>query len=213
MTESNRIRVLIVDDHAMVREGLTGFLLGFDDLELLGEASDGEEAIRLCIETRPDVVLMDLVMPNMDGSTTTRLIRRNCPETQVIALTNFGDDDLVHAALEAGAVSYLLKNISAEELAGAIRAANAGRATMSPEATEALIRTSTRPPAPGHNLTPREREVLALMVEGLSNSEIGDRLTTSVSTVKFHVSNILSKLGVKSRVKAATIALQNNLVD
>jgi NarL family two-component system response regulator LiaR len=212
MIEPDHIRVLIVDDHAMLRRGLVTFLLSFGDLELVGEAANGVEALRLCDEVQPDVVLMDLVMPEMDGSTATRAIRQRHPQVQVIALTSFREEELVQGALEAGAIGYLLKNASADELADAIRAAHAGRPTLAPEAAEALIHAATHPPALGQDLTPREREVLALMVEGLRNAEIAERLTVSPSTVKFHVSRILSKLGVSSRTEAVAMALQHNLV-
>jgi NarL family two-component system response regulator LiaR len=210
--ESNRIRVLLVDDHAVVRSGLSAFLMAFDDLELVGEARDGEEAVRFCERYRPDVVLMDLVMPGMDGVAATRAIRERCPEVQVIALTSFKEEELVQGALEAGAIGYLLKNVTADELAEAIRKAHAGRPSLAPEAAQALVRAVKRPGRPGHDLTEREREVLALMVEGLSNPQIADRLMVSRSTVKFHVSNILSKLGVSSRTEAVALALQLDLV-
>jgi len=212
MTQANPIRVLLVDDHAVVRSGLAAFLLAFDDLELVGEAASGEEAVRLCEQSRPDVVLMDLVMPGMDGATATRAIRERCPQIQVIALTSFKEKELVEGALEAGAIGYLLKNVSAEELADAIRKAHAGKPTLAPEATQVLIQAARQPPAPGFDLTEREREVLALMVEGLSNPEIAERLVVSPSTVKFHVSNILSKLGVASRTEAVALAVQHHLV-
>jgi NarL family two-component system response regulator LiaR len=207
------IRVLVVDDHEMVRSGLTTFLRVARDLEMVGEASSGDEAVRLCAALRPDVVLMDMVLPGMDGAAATRAIRERCPETQVIALTSFPEEDLVQKALRAGALGYLIKNVGAAELATAIRAAKAGRPTLGPEATRALLRQATRPPAPGHDLTAREREVLGLMRQGLSNRAIADRLVVSPSTVDFHVSNILGKLGVASRTEAVALAVEHRLVD
>ncbi|MBN1286248.1 MAG: response regulator transcription factor [Anaerolineae bacterium] len=204
---------MIVDDHAMVRKGLGFFLRVQDDLELVGEAAGGEEALLMCERLAPDVVLMDMMMPGMNGVEATRAIRKRWPTVQVIALTSFKEGELVQEALQAGAISYLLKNISADELAVAIRAAYAGRPTLAPEATQALIQAATEPPAPGDDLTPREREVLVLLVEGLNNAEIADRLMIGRSTVKTHVSNIFSKLGVASRVEAVALALQHNLLD
>jgi two-component system, NarL family, response regulator LiaR len=212
MKPSSPIRVMLVDDHLMVRRGLATFLKVFDDLELAGEASSGEAAITLCEKLLPDVILMDMVMPDMDGATATRLIRQQCPEVQVLALTSFKEEKLVQNALQAGAIGYLLKDVSADELAQAIRAAHAGRATLSPEATQALVHAATQPPEPGHDLTERERAVLTLLVEGLNNTQIAARLVVSPSTIKSHVSNILSKLGVASRSEAVALAVRNKLV-
>ena len=212
MTPSQPIRVMLVDDHTMVRRGLATFLKVFDDLELAGEAASGDAAIQLCAQVLPDVVLMDMVMPDMDGATATRAIRGQFPMVQVIALTSFKEEWLIQSALQAGAIGYLLKDVSADELARAIRAAHAGRATLSPEAAQALVHAATQPPAPGHDLTERERAVLALMVEGLNNTEIADKLVVSPSTIKSHVSNILSKLGVTSRTEAVALAVRHRLI-
>jgi two-component system, NarL family, response regulator LiaR len=212
MSPSPRIRVLVVDDHAMVRRGLAAFLKAFDDLELAGEAASGQAALELCVQLQPDVVLMDMVMPDMDGAAVTRLLRIQTPSIQVIALTSFMEEILVQSALHAGAIGYLLKDVSADALALAIRDAHAGRATLAPEAAQALVHAASQPPPPGLDLTERERDVLALMVEGLNNTQIAARLTVSPSTVKSHVSNILSKLGVASRTEAVTLALRNRLI-
>ena len=212
MRRSNAIRVLIVDDHAMVRTGLRNFLLAFNDLELVGEAASGEEVLSLCQQARPDVVLMDMVMPGMDGAAATQAIRQHYPEIQIIALTSFQQDELVERAMKAGAISYLLKDVSATTLAEAIRAAHAGQARLSPEAAQALVKAARRDPLLGHNLTPREREVLALLVEGLTNAKIAERLVVSQSTVKFHVSSILSKLEAGNRAEAVALAVQHHLV-
>jgi NarL family two-component system response regulator LiaR len=213
MSESGSIRVLLVDDHAVVRSGLSAFLLAYDDLVLVGEATSGEESVRLCDRLKPDVVLMDLVMPGMDGAQATRAIRKRCPTIQVIALTSFKEQELIEGALEAGAIGYLLKNISADELAKAIREAHAGRPTLAPEAAQALIQATREPPQIGFDLTERESEVLALLVEGLSNPEIAERLVISRSTVKFDVSSILSKLGAASRTEAVAVAVKEGLLD
>jgi NarL family two-component system response regulator LiaR len=213
MTETHRIRVLLVDDHAMLRRGLRFFLKGFDDLELVGEASSGQQAIDLCDEIEPDVVLMDMVMPDMDGAEATGLIRQKNPDIQVIALTSFQEEDLVQRALQSGAIGYLLKNVSAEDLCKAIREAQAGRSTLAPEATEVLVQATRKSiRQEDYGLTEREREVLRLMAEGLSNKEIAERLVISVATAKFHVHGILRKLGVSSRTEAVTVAWQQGLL-
>ena len=209
---SKPIRVMLVDDHAMVRRGLAAFLKVFDDLQLAGEAESGEAAIQLCAKVLPDVILMDMVMPDMDGAVATRAIRQRFPQVQVLALTSYKEGDLVKNALEAGAIGYLLKDVSADNLAGAIRAAHSGRATLSPQAAQALVETANQPPLPGLDLTEREREVLALMVEGWNNTQIAGKLMVSPSTIKSHVSNILSKLGVASRTEAVTLALRSHLI-
>ena len=212
MSDERPIQVLLVDDHRMVREGLAVFLQVADDLELAGEAEDGAEAVELCARLRPDVVLMDLKMPRMDGATATRLITERFPGIRVIALTSFQEEGLVERALHAGAISYLLKNVTAEALGEAIRSAAAGRATLAPEAAQDLVRSATKGPQPGSDLTPREREVLGLMVRGSSNKEIAQALVVSQSTAKFHVSRILAKLGASGRTEAVTIALHHGLV-
>jgi NarL family two-component system response regulator LiaR len=212
VSDRTRIRVLLVDDHDMVRWGLAAFIATFDDLELAGEACNGAEAVQRYDELQPDVVLMDLKMPEMDGVAATARIHARFPLARVIALTSFRDEGLVQQALQAGALSYLLKNATAPELAGAIRAAAAGRPTLAPEAALDLVRSATQQAGPGHDLTAREREVLALMVQGLSNNDIAERLVVSLSTAKTHVSSILAKLGTASRTEAVALAVQHKLV-
>jgi NarL family two-component system response regulator LiaR len=213
MTRGQPIRVLIVDDHAMLRKGLKLFLKGFDDLALAGEADGGAEAVRLCAQLKPDVVLMDMLMPGVDGVEATRQICTQYPGVRVIALTSFHDPELVERAIQAGAIGYLLKNVSASELARAIREAHAGRSTLAPEAAQVLVQaTHRKAERPGYGLTDREGEVLALLVQGLSNAEIAERLVISLATSKYHVRNILAKLGVSSRTEAVALALQRHLV-
>jgi len=212
MVETKPIRVLIVDDHAMVRSGLKQFLDSYDDLALAGEARDGAEAVEVCRVNPPDVILMDLVMPVMDGSEATRQIIKHDPDIKIVVLTSFHEQNLVEEAMKAGAMSYLLKNVSAEELAHAVRSAYAGRSILAPEATAALIQATRKLPHSEFKLTEREHEVLELMVQGNSNSEIGAKLNISMATVKFHVSSIFSKMGAKNRSEAVTLAWQHNLV-
>jgi NarL family two-component system response regulator LiaR len=209
---SEPIRVLIVDDHDMVRAGLATFLEVSDDLELIAEARNGRDAIRACEQTLPDVILMDLVMPEMDGVTATQEIRKRWPQIQVVALTSFQDGDLVQQALQAGAIGYLLKNTNIQALTNAIRQAHAGKSTLAHEALQALVESRQHPPEPEVHLTPRELEVLALMVEGLNNPAIAERLVISIGTTRSHVSNILSKLGVSNRAEAITLALRRKII-
>jgi NarL family two-component system response regulator LiaR len=215
VSETDPIRVMIVDDHALVRSGLGAFLQIYDDLEFAAEAESAKEALELCEKIQPDVVMMDLVMPGMDGTAATRAIRERWPHIQVIALTSFKDPDWVEKALQAGAVGYLLKNVLADELAHAIRAAYAGEPTLAPEATQALVqaaRAASTGATPGYDLTPRERDVLALLAEGKTNAEIAERLTISRSTTAAHVSSILSKLDASNRAEAVALALRFKLV-
>jgi NarL family two-component system response regulator LiaR len=214
MVTQERIRIAIVDDHAMLRAGLAVFLTSYADLELVGEATNGKEGVALCAAKRPDVVLMDLMMPIMDGIAATRLIRQDFPATQVIALTSFGEENLIKSVLEAGAISYLFKKISAVDLTHAIRAAHNGISTFASEVTDILVH-SIREAHPVHpifaSLTPREREVLGLMVKGMVNAEIASTLVISLNTTKSHVSSILARLGVATRTEAIILVLEHSL--
>ncbi len=207
----SKIRVMLVDDHAVVRSGLRTFLMVIPDMELVGEAENGDEAVVRCWLLKPDVILMDLIMPGTNGVEATRLIHQKYPSVHVIALTSFQEGDLIQGALQAGATGYLTKNISARELAAAIRAAHMGKTTLSPEAAEVLIQAKVQAKE-SNTFTEREHEVLKLMVNGLNNAEIAESLVVSISTVKYHISNILMKLGVDNRVAAVTMAIQKKLV-
>lgn len=209
---NGRIRVVIVDDHELVRGGLETILGLFDDIVLVGEADSGAAAVKLCDKVRPDVVLMDLVLPGgMDGAEATREVLRVCPGTKVLALTSFSDPELIQRVLRAGALGCLLKNVSGKELAAAIRKAHAGTSTLAPEAADALVQAISSPVETHADLTQREREVLKLMVDGLTNAEIADQLVVSLSTVKTHVSSIIAKLGASTRTEAAAIAVRAHL--
>jgi NarL family two-component system response regulator LiaR len=212
-TETRPIRVLIVDDHGMVREGLRAYLELESDIQVVGEARDGQEAVRRAQELQPDVVLMDLVMPNMDGVDATSQIKQQRPDTHVIILTSFLEDERVVPAIKAGATSYLLKDVAAADLARAIRGARAGQAQLHPEVARRLMQqvTSPRKAEAGAQLTEREREVLRLLAEGRSNKEIARSLVVSERTVKGHVSNILGKLGLQDRTQAALFAVRHGL--
>jgi two-component system, NarL family, response regulator LiaR len=213
MATSRPIRVMIVDDHAVVRSGLIAFLSTYDDLEMAGSARSGEEAIQLCEEEKPDVILMDLLMPGMDGAAATKEIRQMFPKIQVIILTSFKEEALVQKAIRAGAISYILKDVQANEIAEAIRLAYVGKSILSPEATQALMRAASQQGPLGYDLSDREREVLALMVKGNSNTEIAEHLVVSLSTIKHHVSHILSKLDAANRAEAVALAVQHHLTD
>jgi NarL family two-component system response regulator LiaR len=213
MKQANPIRILLVDDHALVRKGLSMVLAVYDDFKVVGEANDGEEAVRLCEGLQPNVVLMDLLMPKMDGVNATKIIKERWPQIQIIALTSFDEKEYVEGALKAGASGYLLKNVSAEELVSAIQRAAIGQPSLSPEAAQVLIQKVTKPEKSDFNLTEREKKILELMVEGLSNNEIAERLVIGQATVKFHVGNVLSKLDVNSRTEAVILAMKQHLVN
>lgn len=212
MDSPDIIRVLIVDDHGMVRKGLIAYLGSRSDISVIGEARDGREAIRQVEQLHPDVLLMDLVMPEMGGVAATRVIHQRWPQVRVIALTSFQQKEMVQDALQAGAIGYLLKNVSGDELYQAICRAYTGRPTLAPEALQALIQSNGEEDSLGKDLTRREIEVLALLVKGLSNPEIAERLVVSRATVKVHISSILSKLGVSNRAGAISLAIQHKLV-
>jgi NarL family two-component system response regulator LiaR len=212
MNNAQIIRVMLVDDHNVVLSGLATFLRAYDDLELIAEAKNGREAVNLCREKKPDVILMDLMMPEMDGIAATRAILAEYPEIKIIAMTSFEEEQLVQGVLAAGAISYLIKNVTADELAKAIRDAASGRSTLSPEAARVLVQATRPSKQPLFDLTEREHEVLNLVVQGHSNQQIADALVISIATVKAHISSILSKLQVSSRAEASAYAVKHKLV-
>ena len=211
------IRVMIVDDHKVVREGLRAFLELQDGMEVIGEAADGEEAIGAAERLRPDVILMDLVMPKLDGVGAMRALRERVPECRVIVLTSFLEDDRLLPAIQAGAAGYLLKDVEPAELARAVRTAYVGEALLSPAVAARLVRAVADGGAPGalerDRLTRREREVLELIARGRSNKRIALELEISEKTVKAHVGHLLAKLGVSDRTQAALLAVEQGLVD
>jgi two-component system, NarL family, response regulator LiaR len=208
------IRVMLVDDHEIVLRGLGVFLKTQDDMELVAEAGDGESALEKVGEAQPDVILMDLIMPGIGGVEAIRRIHQAYPDVRIIALTSSVESESVTAALQAGATSYLQKNISSDHLTLAIRAAARGQRSLSPEATQVLIDSmSARPtPPPNHRLNERELEILRLMIKGLNNNEIAERLFVSRSTVKYYITNIFSKLGVGNRSEAISLALRQHII-
>ena len=206
------IRVLIVDDHDVVREGLAGFLNAIPDMTLVGEANNGSGAVRLCEKLQPDVVLMDMVMPDMDGIEATRTIHERFPNIRVVILTSFGEETQVQEALRAGAMGYLLKTSSAHDIAAAIRAAMSGQSILSAEAAKALVQPQKQGVKVDYHLKARELEILELLVNGRTNAEIAQTLSISLSTVKFYISSILTKLNVAGRTEAVALALQQGLV-
>jgi two-component system, NarL family, response regulator LiaR len=209
------IRVLFVDDHEMVRIGVSAYLSSQDDIEVIGEASDGKEGVQLALELRPDIILMDLVMKEMDGIEATKRIIKKWPEAKIIIVTSFLDDEKVYPALEAGATSYLLKTSKASEIADAIRETYKGQSILEPEVTGKIMKKmrQTKKEYPHDKLTEREKEVLLLMAEGKSNQEIADELFIALKTVKVHVSNILAKLEVQDRTQAVIYAFKHHLVE
>jgi NarL family two-component system response regulator LiaR len=210
------IRVMIVDDHAVVREGLRTFLQLQDGIEVVGEAADGREAVELGPRLSPDVILMDLVMPRLDGVRAMRALRQLVPDARLIVLTSFLDDERLMPAVQAGAAGYLLKDVEPAELARAVRAAHAGEALIDPTVAARLLRTLSGPrlpvPGDGDQLTRREREVLELIAAGRSNKRIARELGIAEKTVKTHVGHVLAKLGVSDRTQAALLAVQQGLV-
>ena len=206
------ITVMIVDDHLMVRDGLKVFLSVYDDIEVVGEAENGADATHLYPQLRPDVILMDMVMPELDGPATISRMREKEWLVNIIALTSFNDQDLVQKAVQAGAIGFLHKDVHADKLAEAIRNAASGRGTLDAAAAQALIHSTQQPAPLGQNLTPREKEVLGLLVQGKTNRELSQELNISEATVRLHVSNILAKLQVGNRTEAVSMALQNKLV-
>jgi NarL family two-component system response regulator LiaR len=215
MPSTDKTRLLIVDDHKVVRNGLRVFISLYDEIEVVGEAKNGQEALEQCATHQPDVVLMDMVMPVMDGPTATRLIREQFPEVQVLALTSFDEEEIVHRAIEAGAVGFLYKDVEEEELVGAIRSVREGRPALAPEAMQALMDRSAQQTESANiePLTKRELEVLNLVAKGMTNPQIAEQLVISPSTVQFHVHNILGKLGVGTRTEAVTKAIQSKLIE
>jgi NarL family two-component system response regulator LiaR len=214
MTVDAPIRVLVVDDHRVVRKGVRTFISVHDDLELVGEAGNGEEAIEQCAALSPDVILMDMKMPLMDGPTAIEQIRERFPAVHIVALTSFDDEGLAQRALEAGAIGYLFKDVDEEDLMAAIRFASQGRGVVVPSAMQALVaRSLNEDQTYSVDLTDREQTTLELVARGLTNPQIANELMISISTVNFHVHNVLDKLGAKTRTEAVVTASREGLID
>lgn len=214
MTADAPIRVLVVDDHRVVRKGVRTFISVHDDLELVGEAGNGEEAIEQCAALSPDVILMDMKMPLMDGPTAIEQIRERFPAVHIVALTSFDDEGLAQRALEAGAIGYLFKDVDEEDLMAAIRFASQGRGVVVPSAMQALVaRSLNEDQTYSVDLTDREQTTLELVARGLTNPQIANELMISISTVNFHVHNVLDKLGAKTRTEAVVTASREGLID
>ncbi|MCG3084445.1 response regulator transcription factor [Anoxybacillus sp. LAT_35] len=206
------IKILLVDDHEMVRLGVSAYLSAQPDMEVIGEAESGEKGVELALQLRPDMILMDLVMEPMDGIEATKQIISAWPEAKIMIVTSFLDDDKVYPAIEAGAVSYMLKTSKASEIANAIRATFHGQSVFEPEVMGKMMNSVRKPSLPHEQLTSREMEVLLLMAQGKTNQDIADELFISLKTVKVHVSNILAKLGVQDRTQAVIYAFKHGLV-
>lgn len=207
------IKIVVADDHEMVRIGVVAYLSAQPDMEVIGEAADGKEAVDQALALRPDIILLDNVMPNMTGVEAAVEILKNWPEAKIMMVTSFLDDDKVYPALEAGAVSYLLKTSNAKQIADAIRRTVKGESVLEPEVTAKMMQKLRRPTATLHDeLTEREMEVLLLLAQGKTNQDIADELFIGIKTVKTHVSNILSKLGVQDRTQAVVYAFSHQLV-
>jgi NarL family two-component system response regulator LiaR len=213
MSGEEKIKILLVDDHDMVRQGLMVLLRTFDDFEVVGETADSRKVLSLCAELQPDVVLMDIFMPHMSGVAATKLVHEHFPYVHIIALSSTAERNLVEDMFKAGAMSYIIKTGSIDEVAAAIRASMCGTATLAPEVTNVLLNNIHQSPQFGYDLTRQELKVLALLVEGLNNREIANRMVVSQSTVKAHVGSIFSKLNTNSRTKAIAIAVRNHILD
>lgn len=213
MAEKKIIRVVVADDHPLVRHGIKTVFEAYDDIEVVAEAENGKEVIEICEKYKPDIVIMDMVMPILDGAEATSQLINKFPDIKVIALTSFNDKDLIKKSLKAGAISFILKNITGAKLVKTIKDVYKGKYELSTYATKILLTELREKNDDNINLTKREKEILTLIVEGLSNKEIAKRMFLSNSTIQFHVSNVLSKLGVSKRTEAAYLALKQKLVE